>query len=60
MQKFLVMAALLMTLLTVKVSEAAVQENRAYFPPVIMYHDVKLLPLNSFDVTLKDFRKQLK
>ena len=60
MHKLLVMALLLVTLLTLKVSEAAVQENRAYFPPIIMYHDVKLMPQNNFDVTLKDFRKQLK
>ncbi|MBR2179065.1 MAG: polysaccharide deacetylase family protein [Selenomonadaceae bacterium] len=60
MQKLLIMAMLLATLLTIKVSEAAVTEDRAYFPPVIMYHDIKLMPLNNFDVTLKDFRKQLK
>ena len=38
-------------------SEAA--EDRAYFPPVIMYHDIKLFALNGFDVTLKDFTEQL-
>lgn len=60
MRKLLVVALLLATLLTLRVSEAAVKENRAYFPPVIMYHDVKLLPMNNFDITLKDLRKQLK
>ena len=41
-------------------SEAAVVKDRAYFPPVIMYHDVKLFALNGFDVTLKDFVEQIK
>ena len=41
-------------------SEATVVEDRAYFPPVIMYHDVKLFALNGFDVTLKDFVEQIK
>ena len=60
MQRLLIMAVVLITLLTLRVSEAAVQEDRAYFPPVIMYHDIKLMPQNNFDVTLKDFRQQLK
>ena len=60
MQRLLVATLLLATLLTFRLSEAAVQENRAYFPPVIMYHDVKVMPLNKFDVILKDFRQQLK
>ena len=46
-------------MLIFKITEAAIEENRAYFPPVIMYHDIKLMPINNFDVTLKDFRKQL-
>ena len=60
MQRFLIVTLMLVTLLTLRVSEAAVEENRAYFPPVIMYHDIKLMPKNNFDVTLKDFRQQLK
>ena len=60
MQRLLILALFLTTLFILKVSEAAVQEDRAYFPPVIMYHDIKLLPQNNFDVTLKDFRQQLK
>lgn len=35
------------------------EENRAYFPAVIMYHDIRTEPLNNFDVTVKDFCSQL-
>ena len=35
------------------------EENRAYFPPVLMYHDIKIKPLNKFDVTVEDFCAQL-
>lgn len=59
-KRFLITSVLLISILLLRTTEAAtVEENRAYFPPVVMYHDVKLMPLNNFDVTLKDFRKQL-
>ena len=35
-----------------------VSEDRAYFPPVLMYHDMKETPDNYFDVTVEDFRTQ--
>ena len=36
-----------------------VKENRAYFPPVLMYHDIKTKERDKFDVLLKDFCEQL-
>ena len=60
MQKFLLSALFLLIMLVPLRIQAAVVEDRAYFPPVLMYHDIKLLPMNNFDVSLKDFRKQLK
>jgi len=35
------------------------EENRAAFPVVLMYHDIKAEPLNTFDVTRDDFSAQL-
>ena len=35
------------------------EENRAYFPPVIMYHDIKTEAHDEFDVLLEDFCAQL-
>ena len=35
------------------------QEDRAYFPAVIMYHDIRTEPLNYFDVLVNDFCAQL-
>lgn len=37
----------------------ATEETRATFPAVLMYHDIKILPLNKFDVTREDFSAQL-
>ena len=34
-------------------------ENRAYFPPVLMYHELKPTPLNEFDTTPEAFASQL-
>ena len=59
LKKFFSILFILMSVFTLKLTEAAVEENRAYFPPVLMYHDIKLMPVNSFDVTIKDFRQQL-
>ncbi len=39
-------------------SEAA--EDRSYFPPVLIYHDIKARPvMEGFDVSLEEFRYQL-
>ena len=35
------------------------EENRAYFPPVLMYHDIKVVARDKFDVLLEDFCEQL-
>lgn len=35
------------------------EQNRSYFPPILMYHDIKVTPINGFDVSLEDFVKQL-
>jgi len=40
-------------------SLAFAEENRAYFPPVIMYHDIKTVARDKFDVLLEDFCAQL-
>ena len=34
-------------------------EDRAYFPPVVMYHDIKTEARDKFDVLLEDFCSQL-
>ncbi len=51
-------AALIMIMLLAGVAFAN-NEDRAYFPAVIMYHDVKIEPLNYFDVTVQDLCAQL-
>ena len=38
---------------------SALQEDRAYFPAVLMYHDLNVNPLNEFDTTPEDFASQL-
>jgi peptidoglycan/xylan/chitin deacetylase (PgdA/CDA1 family) len=35
------------------------EQGRFYFPPVLMYHDIKATPINGFDVSQKDFVEQL-
>ena len=40
-------------------SLAIAEENRAFFPPVLMYHDIKTTPQNNFDVLVEDFGEQL-
>ena len=46
---------------TMPMAEAAktAAETRATFPPVLMYHDIKARPLNTFDVITEDFCAQL-
>ena len=38
---------------------AFAEENRAQFPPVLLYYDIKDKPLNEADVTVEDFCAQL-
>ena len=59
MRKIFSITLLLMLVMGFARSEAA-EEDRSYFPPVIMYHDIKLFALNKFDVTIKDFVEQIK
>jgi peptidoglycan/xylan/chitin deacetylase (PgdA/CDA1 family) len=40
-------------------SFATEMASRAPFPVVLMYHDIKPVPVNDFDVTVEDFQKQL-
>jgi peptidoglycan/xylan/chitin deacetylase (PgdA/CDA1 family) len=37
----------------------ALEENRAYFPPVLMYHELNMPPRNTFDTTPEAFASQL-
>ncbi len=37
----------------------ASDENRAYFPPVLMYHEINMPPKNTFDTTPEAFESQL-
>lgn len=41
------------------VSYATKLAFRKAFPPVLMYHDIKPVPINGFDVSVGDFKKQL-
>ena len=50
---------LALSFIIIFVSLAAAEENRAYFPPVILYHDIKTEARDKFDVLLEDFCAQL-
>ena len=54
-------SCLLLTLLAFLPAQPAAAAARARqdYAPVLMYHDIKVKPLNGFDVTRDDFRKQL-
>ena len=56
---YLTLLLLLFFALPLTVSAKAPEENRASFPVVLMYHDIKTKPLNTFDVTRDDFSAQL-
>ncbi len=60
MRKIFSIALLLAVILIGSARIEAATEDRSYFPPVIMYHDIKLFALNKFDVTIKDFVEQIK
>ena len=58
---WMILAALLFELaacLPYHQAEAAARARQDY-APVLMYHDIKVTPLNGFDVTREDFGKQL-
>ena len=54
----IVLLLLLLTASSAWANGKALQE-RAYFPPVLMYHDIKVKPINGFDVSVDDFQAQL-
>lgn len=55
-----VFAVLCFVLLTASICHASVTSNdRAYYPAVLMYHELKTTPLNEFDTTPADFASQL-
>ncbi|MBR1438772.1 MAG: hypothetical protein IJ587_09585, partial [Synergistaceae bacterium] len=52
--------ALCIILLMIPVCHASVlSQDRAYFPAVLMYHELKTTPLNEFDTTPEAFASQL-
>lgn len=61
MKIFLKVAVFVLALILIqtKISAKAFEETREYFPPVLMYHDVKETPVNYFDVQVDDFKKEL-
>ena len=56
---YLTLLLLLFFALPLTVCAKSPEENRAAFPVVLMYHDIKTEPLNTFDVTRDDFSAQL-
>jgi len=50
---------LLLTIVACLPNRQAAARARKYYAPVLMYHDIKVKPLNGFDVTTADFAKQL-
>ena len=56
---FLALSFVFIFSLSVFAYEPEIKENRAYFPPVIMYHDIKIEAHDKFDVLLEDFCAQL-
>lgn len=62
MKKYLQAVFLLLLLMMFHGSAFANSEpgqDRSYFPPILMYHDIKVTPINGFDVSVQDFVKQL-
>ena len=55
-----ILILLTFSLLRVSVCHASVSsQDRAYFPAVLMYHELKTTPLNEFDTTPEAFASQL-
>lgn len=40
-------------------AKSSVREDRAYFPPVLRYHDIKPVPIDKSDVSVEDFQREL-
>ena len=61
MKKIFYLAIVFFAILLIQTKTFAknIEENRAYFPPVIMYHDIRTEPLNFMDVTVENFANQL-
>lgn len=61
MKKIFYLAIVFFAILLIQTKTFAknIEENRAYFPPVIMYHDIRTEPLNFMDVTVENFARQL-
>ena len=59
MKKIFIALIMIMLLSGAAFADGNDKENRAYFPAVIMYHDIRTEPLNYFDVTVQDFCSQL-
>lgn len=61
-KKYLYIVFLALVLSTFQISafaNKAPEQGRSYFPPILMYHDIKDTPINGFDVSVKDFTEQL-
>lgn len=61
MKNFLKFAVFVLAIILfqTKIYAKAVEETREYFPPVLMFHDIRENPLNFMDVQVEDFKKQL-
>ena len=60
MKLILRLAVLMMVLMIGSARSFAAVENRSYFPPVLIYHDVKpQVVIEGFDVSIKEFCYQL-
>ena len=52
--------SLLMSAMMLSSASAEVVEDRSYFPPALIYHDIKPVAItDGFDVTVEEFRYQL-
>lgn len=59
MRKCIVVLLLLLLTASSAWANGNIAQERAYFPPVLMYHDIKVKPINGFDVSVEDFQAQL-
>ena len=60
LKKFLLSTVLTMLLTMISARSFAAEEVRSYFPPVLIYHDVKpRVVIEGFDVSIEEFRYQL-
>lgn len=61
MKIFLKLAVFVLALILIqpKIFAKALEETREYFPPVLMFHDIREKPLNYMDVQFEDLKKIL-